>query len=211
MSPNKNINYTINFVSEATFSIKKIYNIFYQKEEIIRVYLNNIKSKNQIRNSILQYIVFTFIVKKSDRSLRVCINYRNFNILTVKNCNILLLIQEILQQLYKIKYYSKFDIIAVFNKIRIYSDNKYKIVFIICYNLFKYIVISFKLYNIPIIFQFFINKIFSLYLNNFCIIYIDNILIYSNIEIEYKNYINKVFAKFYNADLYLNINKFFFC
>ncbi len=82
----------------------------------------------------------------------VCINYRNFNILIIKNCNILLLIREILQQLYKIKYYSKFDIIAIFNKIRIDFNNKYKIDFIIYYNLFKYIVISFKLYNILIIF-----------------------------------------------------------
>jgi len=115
-----------------------------------------------------------------------------------------------LQQLYKIKYYSKFDIIAVFNKIRIYFNNKYKIVFIICYSLFKYIVIFFKLYNVSIIFQFFINKIFNFYLNNFCIVYIDNILVYSNIETKYKNYINKVFAKFYNADFYLNINKCIF-
>jgi len=44
-------------------------------------------------------------------------------------------------------------------------------------------------------------------LNNFCIVYINNILIYNNIETKYKNYINKVFAKFYNADFYLDINK----
>jgi len=47
-------------------------------------------------------------------------------------------------------------------------------------------------------------------LNNFCIIYINNILIYNNIKTKYKNYINKVFAKLYNVDLYLNINKNFF-
>ncbi len=82
----------------------------------------------------------------------IYINYRDFNTLIVKNRNTLLLIREILQQLYKIKYYSKFDIIVVFNKIRIYFNNKYKTIFIICYNLFKYIIISFKLYNISIIF-----------------------------------------------------------
>ena len=121
-----------------------------------------------------------------------------------------MLIREILQQLYKIKYYNKFDIIVVFNKIRMRFDNKYKTVFITCYNLFKYIVIFFKLYNVSITFQSFINKIFSFYLNNFCIVYINNILIYSNIETEYKNYINKVFVKLYNTNLYLNINKYIF-
>ncbi len=69
---------------------------------------------------------------------------------------------------------------------------------------------SFKLYNISIIFQSFINKTLNLYLNNFCIIYINNILIYSNIKTKHKNYINKVLAKLYNANLYLNINKYAF-
>ncbi len=142
--------------------------------------------------------------------MRVYINYRDFNILTIKNRNTLLLIKKILQQLYKIKYYNKFDIIIVFNKIRIYLNNKHKIVFIICYNLFKYIVISFKLYNILTIFQSFINKTLNFYLNNFYIIYINNILIYNNIKKKYKNYINKVFAKLYNASFYLDINKYIF-
>ncbi len=35
----------------------------------------------------------------------------------------------------------------------------------------------------------------------------NNILIYNNIKTKYKNYINKVLAKLYNASLYLNINK----
>ncbi len=59
-------------------------------------------------------------------------------------------------------------------------------------------------------FQSFINKTLSLYLDDFCIIYINNILIYNNIKTKYKNYINKVFVKFYNANLYLNINKYAF-
>jgi len=115
-----------------------------------------------------------------------------------------------LQQLYKIRYYSKFDIIVIFNEIRMRSDNKHKIVFITRYNLFEYIVISFELYNISITFQFFINKTFSFYLNDFCTVYINNILVYSNIEKKYKNYVNKILAKFYKTDFYLNINKYIF-
>ena len=86
-------------------------------------------------------------------------------------------------------------------------DNKYKTIFIIRYNLFEHVVISFKLYNVLITFQSFINKNFNFYLNDFCIIYINNILIYNNTEKKYKNYVNKVFVKLYNASLYLNINK----
>ncbi len=69
---------------------------------------------------------------------------------------------------------------------------------------------SFKLYNASITFQSFINKTLNLYLDNFCILYINNILIYNNIETKHKNYVNKVLAKLYNANLYLNINKYIF-
>ncbi len=112
-----------------------------------------------------------------------------------------------MQRLCKIKYYNKFNIIVVFNEIRMRFDNKYKTIFIIRYNLFEHVVISFKLYNVLITFQSFINKNFNFYLNDFCIIYINNILIYNNTEKKYKNYVNKVFVKLYNASLYLNINK----
>jgi len=98
---NRSINYVINFVLETTFLVKKVYSVFCQEKKIIKTYLNNIKDKNQIRNSISQYAISTLIVKKSNKELRICVNYRNFNTLTIKNRNILLLIRKILQQLYK--------------------------------------------------------------------------------------------------------------
>jgi len=90
------------------------------------------------------------------------------------------------------------------------SNNKYKTIFIIRYNLFEYIVIFFELYNVSITFQSFINKTLSSYLNDFCIVYINNILIYNNIKKNYKNYINKILIKFYKTSFYLNINKCIF-
>jgi len=84
------------------------------------------------------------------------------------------------------------------------------IVFIICYSLYKYVVIFFKLYNVLAIFQLFINKILSFYLNNFCIVYIHNFLIYNSIEKKHLNYINKIFAKLDKIKFYFNINKYIF-
>ena len=93
---NKSINYKIDFVLRATLLIKKIYNVSREEEEIIKTYLNNIKNKNFIRNSISQYATFILIVKKLNRELRVCVNYRAFNALTIKNCNTSSLIKETL-------------------------------------------------------------------------------------------------------------------
>ena len=83
------------------------------------------------------------------------------------------------------RIYSKFDIIAAFNEIRVKKNYKKKIVFLTRYSLFEYIIISFKLYNIFITFQIFINNILYKYLNIFYTIYLDDILIYNNIKDKY--------------------------
>ena len=79
-------------------------------------------------------------------------NYRILNALTISNRNIFLLIKEILAKLYAARIYNKFDIIVAFNEIRVKKNYKKKIVFLTRYNLFEYIIISFKLYNISITF-----------------------------------------------------------
>ena len=80
----------------------------------------------------------------------------------------------------------------IFNKIYIYKNDEHKIIFIIKYNLFEYVVIFFDLCNALEIFQFFIDEILRKYLNKFCIIYFNDILIYNNIKKIIK-YVNLMF------------------
>jgi len=53
-----------------------------------------------------------------------------------------------LARLSKVGYFIVVNVITAFNKIRIKEGNKYKIVFLTRYSLFKYLVILFRLYNI---------------------------------------------------------------
>jgi hypothetical protein len=102
------------------------------------------------------------------------------NTITIKNYYPLPLIQEILARLSRAKIYTKLDIIAVFNRIRIAEKQKYLTAFNIYYGLYKTLVILFGLSNAPVIFQACINKVLYLYLDVFCIAYINDILVYSN-------------------------------
>jgi len=54
----------------------------------------------------LQYTISTLIVKKSNKELRICVNYKDFNILTIKNRNTLLLIEK------SYNNYTRFNTIA---------------------------------------------------------------------------------------------------
>ncbi len=87
--------------------------------------------KEFIKFNSLPYAAPVLVVKKFKRGLRVYIDYRALNALTIKNCNIFSLIREILSRLCKIKYYLKFDVIAAFNEIRIKEGDEEKTAFLI--------------------------------------------------------------------------------
>ena len=91
---------------------------------MVKEYIDKIAVKGFIRSSSSPYTAPILVVKKFKKELRVCIDYRALNTLTIKNRNAPLLIKEILSRLYKIKYYSKFDVIATFNEIKIKKGNK---------------------------------------------------------------------------------------
>jgi hypothetical protein len=113
--------------------------------------------KDYIKFSISPYAASILMIKKSDEELRIYINYRILNALTIKNRNILLLIREILTRLYKVKIYTKFDVIVIFNEIRINENYKEKTAFFTRYKFYEYLIISFELCNTSKTFQIFIN------------------------------------------------------
>ena len=86
--------------------------------------------KKYIKLSIFSYITSIFIVKKSNKKLRIYIDYYILNFLIIKNRNAFLLIKEILMKLCAAKIFNKFNIIAIFNEIRIKKKDKKKIIFL---------------------------------------------------------------------------------
>ena len=147
--PSRSIDHTIKLKDGAYLFTKKVFGISRKQATVVKKYINNIFKKGYIKPSILLYTAPVLIVKKLDRNLRVYVDYRALNSLIIKNRNILPLIREILSRLYKAKIYFKFNIIAVFNKIRIKEKHKIKTAFLTRYGLYEYIVMPFGLYNTP--------------------------------------------------------------
>lgn len=63
-------------------------------------------------------------VSKSNKSLRLYINYRVVNNITIKNNYLLLFILELQNKLQEVQQFTKFDILEAFNRIRIKEENK---------------------------------------------------------------------------------------
>ena len=74
------------------------------------------------------------------------------------------------------------------------KKDKYKTIFYIRYNHFKYLIMLFDLCNASATFQFYINDVLCEFLDEFCIIYLDDILIYIDDSLE--DYINHIYQVF---------------
>jgi len=119
-------------------------------------------------------------VKKKDGGLRLYVDYRQLNEITIKDRTPLPLIGESLEQLSSATIYTKLDIRDVYYNLRIKAGDECKTAFRTRYSgLYEYCVMLFGLTNAPASFQRWMNKILSEYLDIFCVAYLDDILVFS--------------------------------
>ena len=122
MSKKIKLLYRFNF--ENKIISKKNFKLSREQVSIVKKYIDKIFEKKFIKLSHSLYATSIFIVKKLKSDFRIYIDYRALNALIIKNRNVSFLIREILARLYLTKYFSKFDIIVVFNEIRIKKKRK---------------------------------------------------------------------------------------
>ena len=123
-SEHKSINHAIKLKKNKSSSYDFIYFLSKSELKILRKYLNKYLKNNFIR--FFQSFVKTFIlfVKKKNDSLRLCVNYKAFNNLIIKNKYFLSLINESLNRLKEIKMYINLNLIAAYHRIRIKKNDK---------------------------------------------------------------------------------------
>jgi len=86
-------------------------------------------------------------VPKSDSSMRLCVDFRGLNAVTIKNRYPLLLISKMLDRLSHIKRFTKLDLRDIYYRIRIKEGNEWKTAFRTRYSYYKYMVMPFGLSN----------------------------------------------------------------
>ena len=123
---------------------------------------------------------------------RTLSDYRGLNAVTVKNRYPLPLIRETLDLLCEAKYYTKLDIIAAFNRVRIAEGHEWMTAFITRFDLFESLVTPFGLCNAPATFQNYINYILHDALDRYCIAYLYDVLVYSRTRQEHTRHVSEV-------------------
>jgi len=136
-----------------------------------------------------------------------CVDYRKLNALIKRDHYSLSLINKTLACIQESKYLTRLNIIVMFNKLCMHSDNEDLTIFIISFDFYKYYVMSFKLINDSTFYQHYINDVLFNYLHQFCQIYLDDIIIYSKTLKKHKQHVWLVLHRLQETDLQMNINK----
>ena len=147
--------------------------------EILKAYIKNNLVNGFFRPFKSPAGVPILFDKKPDSSLRLCVDYRGLNNLTIKNWYPLPLVGESLDRLGRAQQFTQFNLTNAYHRMRIKEGDKWKTAFKICYGYFEYQVMPFRLTNAPATFQGYINKILAEQLDVFVIVYLNDILIYT--------------------------------
>ena len=148
-------------------------------------------------------------MKKKDGMLRLCIDYRQLNKVTVKNRYLLPWIDDLFDQLKGAKVFSKIYLRSKYHHMRIKGQDVSKTAFRTRYRHFEFLVLPFRLTNAPILFMDLINRVFQSYYDKFVFIFIDNILVYSK-SYEYEQHLRQTLQTLRSRELYAKLNKYDF-
>jgi RNase H-like domain found in reverse transcriptase/Reverse transcriptase (RNA-dependent DNA polymerase)/Integrase zinc binding domain/Chromo (CHRromatin Organisation MOdifier) domain/gag-polyprotein putative aspartyl protease len=187
-----------------------IYSLSPIELDTLRKYIEENLRRGFIRHSQSPCGAPVLFVKKADGSLRLCIDYRGLNKISIKNRYPLPLIGELLERLAGAKFFTKLDMREGYYLLRMAKGEEWKTAFRCRYGLFEYQVMPFGLCNAPGTFQHFVNDTFSDYLDKFLAAYLDDLLIYSNSLKEHKAHVRLVLERLQSAGLYVKAEKCLF-
>jgi hypothetical protein len=173
----------------------------------LKIQLQDLLEKGFIRPSSSPWGCLAIFVKKKDQTLRMCVDYRPLNEVTIKNKNPLPRIDILFDQLTEARVFSKIDLRSGYHQIRIRPEDIPKTAFTTRYVLFEYLVMSFGLTNAPAHFTYLMNSVFMPELDKLMVVFIDDILIYSKNEEEHAQHLQIVLTRLREHQLYAKFSK----
>nr|GFB82494.1 putative reverse transcriptase domain-containing protein [Tanacetum cinerariifolium] len=169
--------------------------------------LQELLERGFIRPSVSPWGAPVLFVKKKDGSMRLCIDYRELNKITIQNRYPLPRIDDLFDQLQGAMHFSKIDLRSGYHQLRVKEQDISKTSFRTRYGHYEFLVMPFGLTNAPAIFIDLMNQIFHEFLDKFVIVFIDDILVFSKSKEEHEDHLRTVLQTLRQEKLYAKFSK----
>ena len=165
-------------------------------EEVQRLIDNNlvVKSKSPWAFPLVP-------IKKKDGSIRICVDYRKLNEVTLHDSYPLPKIQECLDALQGAKWFSTIDATSGFFQVQNHPDDMDKTAFVCDKGLFAFRVLPMGLRNSPATYQRLMVHIMSPLLYETCLVYLDDCIVYSRTFEEHIQRLDEVLTRMGKSNL----------
>jgi hypothetical protein len=207
LPPEREVEFRIELIPEARPVAKAPYRLAPTEMRELMNQLQELLEKGFIRPSVSPWGAPVLFVRKKDGTLRMCIDYRELNKLTVKNRYPLPRIDDLFDQLEGARWFSKIDLRSGYHQLKIREEDVPKTAFRTRYGHYEFLVMSFGLTNAPAAFMDLMNRVCRPMLDKYVIVFIDDILVYSRSEEEHAMHLREVFETLRKEKLYAKFAK----
>jgi hypothetical protein len=213
MPPERDIEFKIELHPGTTPISKPPYKMSPAELAKLKIQLHDLLDKGFICPSSLTWGCLALFISMKDKGLRLCVDYRLLNAVTIKNKYHLPRIDILLDQLAGAQVFSKIDLRSGYHQIKIHKEIIPKMVFSMRYGLYEYLVMSFWLRNALAHIMYLMNSVFIPELDKFGMVFIDDILVYLKSTKEHEEHLrvmlqrlrdHQLYAKFIKCEFWIN-------
>jgi len=171
----------------------------------LKLQLKETLDKGYIRLSLSPWGALVFFIKKKDGTCRLCIDYMQFNKVTIKNRYLLRRIDDLFDKWKGETTFSNIDLRSGYHHVCIKEEDIYKATFGTGYGHYEFVVVPFHVTTAPTTFMCLMNSMLHPYLEILMIVLIDNILIYYKNEEEHAEDLAALFRLLSEHQLYAKL------
>lgn len=206
LPPTRHVDHEIELEPGAKPPFKGIYHMSPLELEEATKQIQDLLTKGFIEPSRSPFGAPIIFVRKKSGSLRMCVDYRDLNSITVKNRYPLPRIDQLLDRVGRAKVFSKLDLQAGYWQVRIKPEDVHKTAFRTPLGHYQWRVLPFGLTNAPATFQALMDDVLR-GLDAFALVYLDDILIFSDTEEDHSRHLDAVLARLAEHKLYAGKDK----
>jgi len=207
LPPKKEIVHDINLQQDAPFPNIGMYKFSTSENVEIKKQVQELLEKGFIRPSTSPCGSPIVLVRKKDGLWRMCIDYRALNKITIKNHYPLPRIDDLLDQLKEVVYFSKLYLHSGCHQVKVVEQDAWKTTFKTKQGLYEWLVMPFGLTNAPTTFMRIMNDVLRPFLDDFVILYLDEILIFSKTWEEHLKHVKQTLDVLKREKLYVKLSK----